>query len=150
MKIVSENRRAKFDYEIGQKFEAGIMLVSSEVKSLRNGQCTIAESYITVKNNEVFLINSNFPEYLQANRFNHEPKRHRKLLLKSKEIAKLSYEIERAGMTIIPLKIYFNDKNRAKIEIAIAKGKKNYDKRETEKKKDWNREKIRLLKKNNT
>jgi SsrA-binding protein len=145
-KIAADNRRARFDYEIGEIFEAGLMLTGTEVKSLRTGKATIAESYASVdRAGEAFLINANIPEYLQANRFNHEPKRPRKLLLKSRELAKLSQAIEREGMTIVPLKIYFNAQGRAKIEIALARGKKLHDKRETEKKRDWNREKSRLM-----
>jgi SsrA-binding protein len=145
-KIAADNRRARFDYEIGPTFEAGIMLTGTEVKSLRNGKATIAESYVTVDpHGEVWLINANIPEYLQANRFNHLPRRHRKLLLNAREIARLAQGIEREGMTIVPLKIFFNDRGRAKIEIAIARGKKLHDKRETEKKRDWSREKSRLL-----
>ncbi|WP_026608242.1 SsrA-binding protein SmpB [Methylocapsa acidiphila] len=145
-KIAAENRRARYNYEIGETFEAGLMLTGTEVKSLRTGKATIAESYASVdRAGELFLVNANIPEYLQANRFNHEPKRPRKLLLKSREIAKLSQATEREGMTIVPLKIYFNDKGRAKIEIALARGKQLHDKRETEKKRDWNREKGRLL-----
>ncbi len=148
-KVASDNRRARFDYEIGEVFEAGIMLTGTEVKSLRTGKATIAESYVSVdRKGEVWLINSNIPEYLQGNRFNHEPKRHRKLLLREREIVKLAQAIEREGMTIVPLKVFFNDKGRAKIEIAIARGKKLHDKRETEKQRDWNREKSRLMKDN--
>ena len=145
-KIVSENRRARFDYEIGDTYEAGLALTGTEVKSLRTGKATIAESYVSVdKSGEVWLINANIPEYLQANRFNHEPKRHRKLLLHENEIIRISKGIEREGMTVVPLRVYFNDKGRAKIEIAVARGKKLHDKRETEKQRDWNREKGRLL-----
>jgi SsrA-binding protein len=145
-KIAAENRRARFDYEIGETFEAGLVLTGTEVKSLRTGKATIAESYAEVdKSGEVFLVNSNIPEYLQANRFNHPPKRPRKLLLNASEIAKITKAIEREGMTLVPLKIYFNAKGRAKILLAIARGKKLHDKRETEKKRDWNREKSRLL-----
>lgn len=145
-KIAAENRRARYDYEIGEIFEAGLMLTGTEVKSLRTGKATIAESYASVdRAGEVFLVNANIPEYLQANRFNHEPKRPRKLLLKTREIAKLAQGTERQGMTIVPLKIYFNEKGRAKLEIALARGKQMHDKRETEKKRDWNREKGRLL-----
>ena len=146
-KIAADNRRARFDYEIGEVFEAGIMLTGTEVKSLRGGKATIAESYVSVdRKGEVWLINANIPEYLQAKRFNHEPKRPRKLLLREREIGKLAQAIEREGMTIVPLKAYFNEKGRAKIEIAIARGKKLHDKRETEKQRDWNREKSRLMK----
>jgi len=146
-KIAAENRKARYNYEIGETFEAGLMLTGTEVKSLHTGKATIAESYASVdRTGEVYLVNANIPEYLQANRFNHEPKRPRKLLLKSREIAKLSQGTERQGMTIVPLKIYFNEKGRAKIEIALARGKQLHDKRETEKARDWNREKGRLLK----
>ena len=145
-KIAAENRRARYNYEIGETFEAGLMLSGTEVKSLRTGKATIAESYVAVdRAGEVFLINANIPEYLQANRFNHEPKRPRKLLLKAREIAKLAQGTERQGMTIVPLKVYFNEKGRAKIEIALARGKQLHDKRETEKARDWSREKGRLL-----
>ncbi len=144
-KIVSENRRARFNYEIGETFEAGLALVGTEVKSLRTGKATIAESYASPEKGEMFLINATIPEFLQGNRFNHEPKRPRKLLLKAREIAKLANGIEREGMTIVPLRIYFNEKGMAKIEIAMARGKKLHDKRETEKQRDWNREKSRLM-----
>ena len=145
-KVVSDNRRARFDYEIGEVFEAGIMLTGPEVKSLRTGKATVAESYASVdRHGELFLINANIPEYLQANRNNHEPRRPRKLLLHAKEIAKLAKGVEREGMTIVPLRIYFNDKGRAKIAIALGKGKKLHDKRETEKVRDWNRDKSRLM-----
>lgn len=146
LKVVADNRRARYDYEIGEVYEAGLALTGTEVKALRTGKATIAESYVDVdRQGEVFLINANIPEYLQANRFNHDPRRPRKLLLKSREIAKLAQGIERQGMTIVPLKIYFNVRGRAKIEIAIARGKKLHDKRETEKQRDWSREKSRLL-----
>lgn len=122
------------------------MLTGTEVKALRTGKATIAESYAHVdKAGEVFLVNANIPEYLQANRFNHEPKRPRKLLLKAKEIARIAKAIEREGMTIVPLKIYFNERGRAKIQLALGRGKKLHDKRETEKLRDWNKEKGRLL-----
>ena len=146
IKIAADNRRARYNYEIGEVFEAGIMLTGTEVKSLRTGKATIAESYVSVdRQGEVWLVNANVPEYLQGNRFNHEPKRLRKLLLKEREIVKLSQAIEREGMTIVPLKLYFNEKGRAKIEISIARGKKLHDKRETEKQRDWSREKSRLM-----
>lgn len=145
-KIAAENRRARFDYEIGETFEAGLMLTGTEVKSLRTGKATIAESYAEVdKAGEVYLLNANIPEYLQANRFNHAPKRPRKLLLKAPEIARIAKGLEREGMTLVPLKIYFNAQGRAKIALALARGKKLHDKRETEKTRDWNREKSRLL-----
>jgi SsrA-binding protein len=145
-KIAADNRRARFDYEIGETIEAGLMLTGTEVKSLRGGKATIAESYVAIDHaGEPFLINANIPEYLQANRFNHEPKRPRKLLLKAREIVRLARGTEREGMTIVPLKIYFNERGRAKVEIALARGKKLHDKRETEKQRDWGREKGRLL-----
>ena len=145
-KIAAENRRARFDYEIGETFEAGLMLTGTEVKALRTGKATIAESYAHVdKAGEVFLVNANIPEYLQANRFNHEPKRPRKLLLNAREIVRISKALEREGMTLVPLKIYFNARGRAKIQLALGRGKKLHDKRETEKQRDWNREKSRLL-----
>src|SRR6266705_6501411 len=144
-KIISENRKARFNYEIGEKFEAGIVLTGSEVKSLRTGKANIAESYADARRGEVWLVNSNITEYLQAGRFNHEPKRPRKLLLHQRQINKLIGAVEREGMTVVPLKIYFNDKGRAKVEIALAKGKKLHDKRESEKKRDWTRERGRLL-----
>ena len=145
-KIAAENRRARFDYEIGETFEAGLVLTGTEVKSLRTGKATIAESYAAVdKTGEVFLFNSTIPEYLQANRFNHPPKRPRKLLLNAREIVKIAKAVEREGMTLVPLKVYFNAKGRAKILLALARGKKLHDKRESEKKRDWSREKGRLM-----
>jgi SsrA-binding protein len=146
LKIVADNRRARYNYEIGEKFEAGIALTGTEVKSLRTGKATIAESYAGVdRAGEMWLYNANIPEYLAGNRFNHEPKRPRKLLLKSREISKLAQGVEREGMTVVPLRLYFNARGRAKIEIALAKGKQMHDKRETEKKRDWAREKGRLM-----
>ena len=144
-KIVADNRRARYDYEIGEVFEAGLMLTGTEVKSLRTGKATIAESYASSEKGEIFLINATIPEFAGGNRFNHEPKRPRKLLLKAREIAKLAQGIEREGMTIVPLRLYFNEKGRAKLEVAMARGKKLHDKRETERARDWNREKSRLL-----
>lgn len=149
-KIAADNRRARFDYEIGEVFEAGLVLTGTEVKSLRTGKATIAESYGSVdRDGEVFLLNATIPEYLQANRFNHVPKRPRKLLLKAREIVKLAQAVEREGMTIVPMKLYFNEQGRAKIEIALGRGKKLHDKRETSKQRDWNREKSRLMKERN-
>jgi SsrA-binding protein len=145
-KIVAENRKARFNYEILDTYEAGIMLTGTEVKSLREGKANIAESYASDEGGEIWLINSHLPEYLQANRFNHEPRRRRKLLLSKREIHRMRIGINREGMTLVPLKIYFNDQGRAKLELAIAKGKKLHDKRETEKERDWNRQKSRLLK----
>ena len=144
-KIVADNRKARFNFEIGQVFEAGIVLKGTEVKSLRGGKATLGESYASVEGDELYLVNAYIPEYLQANQFNHETMRPRKLLLHRREIDKLSNAIRRVGMTVVPLKMFFNDKGRAKVEIALAKGKKLHDKRETEKKRDWDREKGRLL-----
>jgi SsrA-binding protein len=144
-KIVAENRKARFNYEIGEVFEAGIALTGTEVKSLRGGKATIGESYADARGGEIWLINANIPEYLQANRYNHLPKRPRKLLLHRRQINRLAGAVEREGMTLVPLKLYFNDKGRAKIEIALARGKKLHDKRETEKKRSWERERGRLL-----
>jgi SsrA-binding protein len=145
VKVVADNRRARYEYEILQNYEAGIMLQGSEVKSLRDGRTNLAEAYATIKGGELFLLNSNIPEYREANRFNHEPKRPRKLLLSKKEIGRLHEGISREGLTIIPLKIYFNARGFAKLDIALAKGKKLHDKREAIKDRDWNREKSRLL-----
>ncbi|MEM8919673.1 MAG: SsrA-binding protein SmpB [Pseudomonadota bacterium] len=144
-KVVAENRRARYDYHLDEKFEAGLMLTGTEVKSLRFGSGTIAESYAEVKDDEVWLVNSNIPEWSHGNRFNHEPKRPRKLLLNRREINKLYGAVNRKGMTIVPLSIYFNSKGRAKIELALAKGKKAPDKRATEKERDWKRQQGRLM-----
>src|SRR5437879_5149007 len=145
IKVVAENRKARFNYAIEDTIETGIALTGTEVKSIRNGKTTIAESYADSRHNEIWLINANIPEYLQANRFNHEPKRPRKLLLHRKQINKLIGAVEREGMTIVPLRLYFNPRGRAKIELALARGKKLHDKRQSEKKRDWAREKGRLL-----
>lgn len=145
VKVVADNRRGRYEYEILQTFEAGIELKGSEVKSLREGRTNLAEAYATMKRGELFLLNSNIPEYREANRFNHDPKRPRKLLLHAKEISKLAAGISREGLTVIPLKIFFNPRGRAKIDIALAKGKKLHDKRDTIKTRDWDREKSRLM-----
>jgi len=145
LKVVADNRKARFHYEIGDTFEAGIALTGTEVKSLRSGKATIAESYAAEQGGELWLLNSYIPEYLQASRFNHVTRRPRKLLLHSREISKLKGAIEREGMTVVPLKLYFNPKGRAKIELALARGKKLHDKRETEKARTWQRERSRLL-----
>ncbi len=144
-KIVAENRRAKFDYYIEDVFEAGIMLTGTEVKSLRFGEGSIAESYAEVRKGEVWLVNSNVPEFSHGNRFNHEPKRPRKLLLHEREIAKFHGAVERKGMTLVPLSIYFNSRGRAKVELALAKGKNAADKRQTVKERDWKREQGRIM-----
>jgi SsrA-binding protein len=132
-RVAAENRKARYEYAIGETFEAGIALSGTEIKSLRGGKATIGESYAGEKNGEIWLVNAYIPEYLQANQFNHETKRPRKLLLHRREVNKLVAAIQREGMTLVPLKIYFNDKGRAKIELALAKGKKLHDKRESEK-----------------
>jgi SsrA-binding protein len=144
-KIVADNRKARFNYEIGEVVEAGIALTGTEVKSLRNGRATIAESYADAKDGEIWLVNANIPEYVQASRFNHAPKRPRKLLLHKRQIHKFAVAVEREGMTIVPLRLFFNEKGRAKIDIALGKGKKLHDKRETEKKRSWDRERSRLM-----
>ena len=144
-KIVAENRRARFDYFIEDKFEAGIELTGTEVKSLRSGEGSIAESYAAIEGEEVWLINSSIPEYSHGNRLNHQPRRQRKLLLRAREIAKLHGAITRQGLTLVPLSLYFNGRGRAKIELALARGKKMHDKRETVKERDWKREQQRLL-----
>jgi SsrA-binding protein len=145
IKVVADNRKARFNYEIGEVFEAGIALTGSEVKSLRSGKATIAEAYADSRGGEIWLINSNIPEYLQAARFNHEPKRRRKLLLHKRQVNKLAGAVEREGMTLVPLRLYFNEKGRAKLEIALGRGKKLHDKRETLKQRSWDRERGRLL-----
>ncbi|USI73011.1 SsrA-binding protein SmpB [Sphingomonas morindae] len=144
-KVVAENRRARFEYFLEDFFEAGIALTGTEVKSLRFGEGSIAESYAEIKDDQVNLINANIPEFSHGNRFNHEPKRPRKLLLHVREIDKLRNGVSREGMTLIPLSIYFNGRGRAKVELALAKGKKLHDKRETVKDRDWKREQARLL-----
>ena len=144
-RVVAHNRKARFNYAIGETLEAGIALTGTEVKSLRQGKATIAESYADSRGGEIWLVNSNIPEYLQGGRFNHAPKRLRKLLLHRRQISKLIGAVEREGMTLVPLKLFFNDKGRAKVELALARGKKLHDKRETEKKRSWERERGRLL-----
>ena len=144
-RVVAHNRKARFNYEIGETFEAGIALTGTEVKSLRVGKATIAESYADARGGEIWLVNANISEYQQGGRFNHAPKRARKLLLHRRQINKLAGAVEREGMTLVPLKLYFNEKGRAKIELALARGKKLHDKRETEKKRSWERERGRIM-----
>jgi len=144
-KTVAENRRARFDYFVEERFEAGIELQGTEVKALRTGEGSIAESYALVQGEEVWLINSHIPQYGAGSWMNHEPRRRRKLLLRSKEIDKLQGAITRQGLTLVPLSLYFNSRGRAKVELALAKGKKAHDKRETIKERDWKREQGRLL-----
>jgi SsrA-binding protein len=145
--IVCQNRKASFNFFFEEIIESGIELVGPEVKSLRSGKATISESYATDQEGEIFLINSYIPQYLQSSYNNHDPKRHRKLLLKKKEIGKLIGKVNRDGYSIVPTKIYFNKKGIAKVQIALAKGKKNHDKRETKKNRDWDREKSRIFRK---
>ena len=144
-KVVAENRKARFDYHIEDVFEAGLALQGTEVKSLRFGEGSIAESYAEIKDGQVWLVNANIPEFSHGNRFNHEPKRPRKLLLHEREINKLFGAVERKGMTLVPLSIYFNARGRAKVELALAKGKQAHDKRQTMKDRDWQRGKARLM-----
>jgi len=144
-RLAADNRRARFHYEIGQTFEAGIALTGTEVKSLRGGKATIAEAYAGEMGGEIYLFNAYIPEYLEANRFNHQTRRPRKLLLHKREVNKLIGAVQREGMTVVPLKVYFNDKGRAKVEVALARGKKLHDKRESERKRDWQREQGRLM-----
>lgn len=145
VKTVAENRRARFDYAIQDVYEAGIVLRGTEVKSLRFGDGSITESYAEVKGDEIWLVNSNIPEFSHGNRFNHEPKRPRKLLLKQREIAKMHGAVSRDGMTLVPLSVYFNERGKAKVELALAKGKNVRDKRETTKEREWKREQGRLM-----
>jgi SsrA-binding protein len=144
-KLIAENRRARFDYSIEEVMEAGIQLVGTEVKSLRSGRANIAESYASTEGGELWLINATIPEYPPAGQFNHEPRRKRKLLVRGRELKKLMGAVEREGRTLAPLKLYFNDRGIAKIEIALAKGKKAHDKREATKDRDWKRQQARLM-----
>ncbi|ASR52873.1 MULTISPECIES: SsrA-binding protein SmpB [Blastomonas] len=144
-KIVAENRRARYDYAIDTVYEAGIALTGTEVKALRSGQGSIAESYAEVKDEQIWLINSNIPEYSHGNRENHEPKRPRKLLLHSREISKLHGAVNRQGMTLVPLSVFFNGRGRAKVELALAKGKKAPDKRAATKEREWKRDQGRIM-----
>lgn len=144
-KVVAENRRARYDYAIEDDLECGVVLMGSEVKSLREGQANIAESYASVEEGELWLINSYVAPYEQAKTWGHEERRKRKLLVSKKELARLWSDTQRKGMTLVPLVLYFNHRGRAKLKIGIAKGKKTHDKRATEAKRDWGREKQRLL-----
>ena len=144
LKIISNNRKARFNYFFNEFFEAGIALKGSEVKSLRDGKANISESYAVDEQGEIFLVNSHIPSYKESSYNNHDPKRNRKLLLNKREINKLIGRVTREGYTLIPTKLYFK-KGKAKIEIAVAKGKKQYDKRETKKKRDWNKERARFF-----
>jgi len=144
-KLIADNRKARHNYEFQDTLEAGLMLTGTEVKSLRNGKANIAESYATEEQGEIWLINSYIPEYLEGNRNNHNPRRRRKLLLHRKEMAKLIGGVQRDGMTIVPNRLYFNDRGIAKLQIALAKGRQAHDKRQVSKKRDWEREKSRLM-----
>lgn len=145
VKTVAENRRARHDYSFEEVLDAGIVLTGTEVKSLRFGEGSIAESYAEVRDGEVWLVNANIPEFSHGNRFNHQPRRPRKLLLTAREISKLHGAVARQGMTLVPLSVYFNDRGKAKVELALAKGRKLHDKREAEREKDWKRQQARLL-----
>ncbi len=144
-KVLAENRKARFNYLIENELECGLALKGSEVKTLRSGGVNISESYASVEGSELWLINSFFPSYSKTSYFGHDERRHRKLLVKKRELSKLWQSTDRNGMTLIPLKLYFNDSGIAKLLLAVAKGKKLIDKRETEKKRDWNKQKARLL-----
>jgi SsrA-binding protein len=145
IKLVADNRKARFNYEILDTLEAGIVLTGTEVKSLRAGKSTIADAYAAEYGGELYLYNAYIPEYLQANQFNHETRRPRKLLVHRRQVNKLAGAVQREGMTVVPLKLYFNEKGRAKVELGLAKGKKIHDKREAEKERTWNRDKARIL-----
>jgi SsrA-binding protein len=144
-KVVADNRKARYLYFIESTLEAGLLLTGSEVKSLRSGKATIAESYAQAKDGELFLVNAYIPEYTMANRFNHEPRRVRKLLVHKREATRLAAAVQREGMTLVPLRLYFTPRGIAKVELGIARGKKLHDKRETEKQRSWQRDKARLM-----
>ena len=144
-KLIADNRKARYAYEFLETFEAGMMLMGTEVKSLRNGKANIAESYATEEQGEIWLINANIPEYVQGNRNNHNPRRRRKLLLHKREVSKLIGAVQREGLTIVPTRLYFNEKGIAKLQIVLGKGRKLHDKREVDKKRDWQRDKARLM-----
>jgi len=144
-KLIAENRRARFDYFLEQTYEAGLSLTGTEVKALRLGRANIAESYAATEGDEIVLVNAYIPEYGPANRFNHDPRRPRKLLLHRREIDKMLGAVNREGRTLIPTRLYFNDKGRVKLELCLAKGKKAHDKREVAAERDWKREQGRLL-----
>jgi len=145
VRVVAENRKARHNYFIESSLETGIQLKGSEVKSLRTGKAAIGESYANAKDGELYLVNAYIPEYLMANRFNHEPRRDRKLLVHKSQLRKLASAVQREGMTLVPLKLYFNARGIAKVELGVARGKKLHDKRETKKKRDWKRDQARLL-----
>jgi len=144
-KLIAENRRARFDYAIEDTFEAGIMLVGTEVKALREGRANIAESYATIDGTEAYIINANIPIYAPASQFNHLPTRPRKLLLKRREINKLIGETQKKGRTIVPLKMYFTERGKAKLLLGVGVGKRDIDKRQTQKTRDWQKQKARIM-----
>lgn len=144
-RLIADNRKARYNYDFLESFEAGLVLTGTEVKSLRNGKANIAESYATEENGEIWLINSNIPEYLEGNRHNHNPKRPRKLLLNKKQMHKLINAVNREGMTLVPNRLYFNERGLAKLQIVLARGRKVHDKRRVVKERDWKREQGRLL-----
>lgn len=144
-RTVAQNRKARHNYFIEESLEAGIVLTGSEVKSLRAGRANISECYAVEKDGEIYMINAHIPEYKQAGPFNHDPRRPRKLLLRRRQIERLLGQVQREGVTLIPLKVYFSDRGMAKVELGLARGKKQHDKRETEKRRDWDREKARLM-----
>ena len=145
-RVAADNRKARHLYFIEDEFEAGIVLAGTEVKSLRDGKANIKESYAEAKDGELWLVNAYIPEFSHGNRFNHEPRRPRKLLMHAREIARLGGAVQKGGMSLVPLKVYFNDQGRAKVALGLGKGKKLHDKRQTEKQRDWDRQKSRLLK----
>ena len=147
--IVANNRKAFHDYQVDEKLEAGLVLVGTEVKSLRNGRANLRDSYAGEMDGELYLFNVHIPEYRGGNRFNHEAKRPRKLLLRKREVSRLLGAVQRKGYTLVPLSLYFNERGKAKVELGVAQGKKLYDKRQATKERDWNREKQRLLRHNN-
>jgi len=145
LKILADNRRARYNFEITDTLEAGIMLEGTEVKALREGKSSILDSYASPEDGAIYLINAYIPEYSSANRFNHTPRRRRKLLLHKREIERLRQAVQTKGITVVPLKLYFNEKGNVKVELGLGKGKKMHDKRQTEKDRDWGRQKARLL-----
>lgn len=145
-KIVADNRQARYNFALGDRLEAGVVLTGTEVKSLRQGRTNLSDAYAGAYGDEIYLYNAFIPEYLQANRFNHETRRPRKLLLHRRQISRLIAAIRREGMTLVPLRLYFNERGRVKCELAVAEGKKAHDKRQSIKERDWNREKARLMK----
>jgi SsrA-binding protein len=145
VRLIAENRRARFDYFLDETFEAGLALTGTEVKALREGRANIAESYVGVEGRELALINAHIPEYGPANRFNHEPRRQRKLLMRRREIDRLIGAVRREGRTLAPTRLYFNDRGLVKLEVALARGKKAHDKRQAEAERDWKREQGRLM-----